>query len=159
MAGKKFRPFWYKFYRQQRGNAKLRGIEFLLTSEEWWEIWRGSGQFEKRGQLAHQYCMARFKDLGPYAVGNVEIITNRQNNIAGSTGRLHTKETIEKMRKVHKGKQYCPYLLGQPHQMRVVYDLLEMGLSPAKIAKGLRVSKSTIYRAIERDNRPEENEE
>ncbi len=97
MSGKKRRPDWYVFYRQQRGNAKLRGIIFQLTAEEWWQIWAESGHLHERGQKANQYCMARFGDVGPYAVNNIEIITNSQNNRQGSTGRLHTEETKQKI--------------------------------------------------------------
>jgi hypothetical protein len=67
-----------KFY-YQRGDAAKRGILFLLTFEEWWEIWQKSGHWHERGSGLGQYVMARFGDIGPYAVGNVKIITNKQN--------------------------------------------------------------------------------
>lgn len=70
-------PRW-KFLLQQR-QAKARGIVFLLTFDEWWEIWEQSGHWENRGKKSGQYVMARFGDVGPYAVGNVRITTCNEN--------------------------------------------------------------------------------
>lgn len=58
-------------YSSQKYNAKKRGIEFILTYEEWLKIWEDSGHLDERS--ANGYCMCRFKDEGPYAVGNVYI--------------------------------------------------------------------------------------
>ena len=59
-------------------SAVMQGfVPFLLTFAQWWYIWRRSGKWEQRGTLPHQYCMARKgPDIGPYAMGNVKIITN-----------------------------------------------------------------------------------
>jgi hypothetical protein len=57
-------------------DAKQRGVGFELTFQEWWSIWRASGHWEERGVGNGKYCMARYGDTGPYAVGNVRIITN-----------------------------------------------------------------------------------
>ena len=62
----------------QKCSAKERGIEWLLSFEEWYKIWVDSGKFPLRGRKKGQYCMARFGDVGPYSVDNVKIIlTNR----------------------------------------------------------------------------------
>jgi hypothetical protein len=66
-------------YEKRRQDAKTRGIPFLLTFEEWWSVWDESGKFAERGQHTGQYVMARHGDLGPYAVGNVRIITCNEN--------------------------------------------------------------------------------
>jgi hypothetical protein len=63
----------------QKENARRRGIEFLFTFEEWWEIWESSGRWEQRGRKSGNYVMARFRDRGAYRVGNVEIVTVEQN--------------------------------------------------------------------------------
>jgi hypothetical protein len=68
-----------KKYRMARAGAKTRGIPFLLTFEEWWQIWQDSGHWEERGNLTGQYVMCRNADQGPYAVGNVRIDTVRGN--------------------------------------------------------------------------------
>jgi hypothetical protein len=149
MAGKKRRPDWYVFYRQQRGNAKLRGVAFELTAEEWWKIWQDSGKFEQRGQRSHQYCMARFGDVGPYAVGNVEIITMCQNNTIGSAGRRHSPETIKKMKAFHKGHQYCPHKLSNK-QARLIRKLYLEGVKAKELGKLFNVHQSTIYYTMKR---------
>jgi hypothetical protein len=66
------------FYTQLR-NAMARGIDWDLTFDEWMEIWQASGKFAERGLRAGQYVMARNGDTGPYAVGNVKIITTEAN--------------------------------------------------------------------------------
>ena len=73
-------PSSYKeAYRDHKRGAKDRGIEFLLTYEEWLKIWIDSGHLHERGPKKGQYVMARFGDKGPYAVGNVKIITCSDN--------------------------------------------------------------------------------
>jgi hypothetical protein len=59
-------------YRQQRYNARHRGVGFDLTFDEWTEIWLASGHLEERGR-GNGYMMCRKGDAGPYAVGNVFI--------------------------------------------------------------------------------------
>jgi len=66
-------------YAVHKIRARRRNIAFLLTFEEWLAIWRDSGKWERRGNGMDSYCMARFRDLGPYAVGNVRICTHREN--------------------------------------------------------------------------------
>lgn len=60
-------------YRQQKWHARDRGIEWLLTFDEWWQIWEESGMYPLRGCGIGKYVMARTGDKGPYAVGNVRI--------------------------------------------------------------------------------------
>lgn len=67
-------------YRTHRSNAAKRGVEFLLTFEEWWQIWQDSGKWPERGAGPNKYCMSRYGDTGAYAVGNVFI-----NRFAGNT--------------------------------------------------------------------------
>jgi hypothetical protein len=67
----------YARFMQQRANARHRGIRFLLTFEQWWSIWRRSRRYAERGR--GRYVMARYRDSGPYAVGNVRIITYKSN--------------------------------------------------------------------------------
>lgn len=74
--GNKLRSRW----RAHRYNARLRGVEFLLTFEQWLAIWVASGQLDKRGCRRGQYVMARCNDVGPYAEGNVQIVPSERNN-------------------------------------------------------------------------------
>lgn len=71
-------------YIQHRGHARKRGVPFLMTFKEWWSIWNVSGKWSLRGQRKGQYVMARFGDQGPYAVGNVHIITCSENIAEGN---------------------------------------------------------------------------
>ncbi len=66
-------------YSQHKASAKQRGIPFLLSYTEWLAIWQASGHLSERGRGREKYCMARFGDRGPYAVGNVKIVQNAQN--------------------------------------------------------------------------------
>jgi len=78
----------------QRAKAVRRGIDFLLTFSEWWEIWWLHWPDRGRGSL--QYCMARHEDKGAYEVGNVKIITN------GENGRL--RERLRKIKREERVK-------------------------------------------------------
>jgi hypothetical protein len=66
-------------FRAIRNSARRRGIDFLLSFEEWQSIWKRSRRAHKRGRHLDEYCMARFGDKGPYAVGNVRIIKHKRN--------------------------------------------------------------------------------
>lgn len=54
-------------------NAKQRGIEFLLTFEQWHRIWLDSGYYDQMGNTAGKYNMCRLNDEGAYSEGNVYI--------------------------------------------------------------------------------------
>jgi hypothetical protein len=74
-------PFDYKrFYNVQKGDAKRRGVAFLLSFDEWFNIWEKSGHLDERGAFSGQYCMARFGDRGAYEMGNVRICTVNENH-------------------------------------------------------------------------------
>jgi hypothetical protein len=64
-------------FQAHKNSAKDRGIEFLLTFEEWWALWEP--HWERRGRGSQQMCMCRTADKGGYQVGNVRIATNREN--------------------------------------------------------------------------------
>ncbi len=82
-----------------RQRAKTRGIEFTLTFEQWFDVWWKSGRLLERGIRRDQYVMGRFGDEGPYAVGNVSIITQGQNTSDAHSwfGRNHTTEARSKI--------------------------------------------------------------
>ncbi len=87
----------------QKARAGKRGIEFLLTFEEWLKIWEDSGHIHERGRLKHQYCMARNGDCGPYAVGNVSIITMEENTRRQTHPWLGRKATASHKAKLSAG--------------------------------------------------------
>jgi hypothetical protein len=81
-------------YIEQRQASRKREISFLLTFEEWLEIWRRSGHLDARGRGSDAYCMARFGDVGPYSVDNVMIITNHQNIAQAQLGRICPEHSV-----------------------------------------------------------------
>lgn len=60
-------------YSVHKHNAKVRGIEFTLTFEQWWDIWQKSRKWPMRGNRAGHFVMCRKNDVGAYAVSNVYI--------------------------------------------------------------------------------------
>lgn len=64
-------------YWQHKKSAKTRGIEFLLTPMEWWNLW--APHYHDRGVKAGQKVMCRHRDEGPYATWNVRIDSNSNN--------------------------------------------------------------------------------
>ena len=85
-----------KFY-AHRCNARRRGIEFLLTFEEWFQIWEDSGHWEQRGLRKDQYVMSRYGDQGPYSTTNVFIQLN-SDNVREYSVKPKSQSTKEKMR-------------------------------------------------------------
>lgn len=78
--GNEDRVKYRRRYNVQKGDAKRRLIPFLLTFDEWMSIWSKSGHLDDVGCFDGQYCMARYGDKGPYAVGNVRICTINENH-------------------------------------------------------------------------------
>jgi len=80
---KEYNRRWFKTplgrYHQHKGKAQYRGIEFLLSFEEWWGLWEASGKWDQRGRRKDQYVMARFGDQGAYEPGNVKICLVSEN--------------------------------------------------------------------------------
>ena len=60
-------------YRAQKCAAASRNIGFRLTFDQWCKIWQDSGHLDERGRTVGLYVMARKKDKGAYAMGNVII--------------------------------------------------------------------------------------
>ena len=78
-------------YDSHKRSAANRGVEFLLTFDEWWEIWEP--HYENMGVGKGKMCMCRTLDAGPYAVGNVRIDYNVSNGHEKVVSRLADKGT------------------------------------------------------------------
>lgn len=102
-ANKFKQPYWHHKFQ-----AKVRGIEFLLTFDEWFKFWIDSGHFHERGACRGKYVMARFGDVGPYALGNIKIISHGENISEGRLGRRHSDETRKKQSLSKIGKKHSP---------------------------------------------------
>lgn len=62
----------------QKCNAKIRGIEWQFTFEEWLAWW--GDDFNNRGRKKGQLVMARYNDAGPYHPDNCKKITSGENS-------------------------------------------------------------------------------
>lgn len=69
-----------------RTNAKMRGIEFKLTFEEWFCWWMETGHYSERGNCRGEYVMARKGDKGAYELGNIECLQAQENSVAPHLG-------------------------------------------------------------------------
>lgn len=65
------------FFWQNQRNARSLGIEWQLTFPQWWQLWAESGVWHLRGR-GNGYGLTRHKGQGPFAIGNVAIITQQQ---------------------------------------------------------------------------------
>lgn len=54
-------------------------VRMRMDFEEWLWVWIESGHLHERGLGANKYCMSRKNDIGHYELGNVRIVTNREN--------------------------------------------------------------------------------
>jgi len=65
-------------YHVHKNGAKRRGIGFLLSFEEWWNIWEPF--WDSRGKSKDSLVMCRYGDSGPYSKDNVYIDTYSNNS-------------------------------------------------------------------------------
>lgn len=93
-------------FKHQRFGAKTRRIKFLLTFDEWLSIWIKSKKLDDRGVRTGQYVMSRFGDMGPYAVGNVRIVSNGENIREAHVGKTLSEYTKGLIRNSNIGKSY-----------------------------------------------------
>ena len=70
-------PLHRKAYNQQKKGSAHRGIEFLLTFEEWVQWW--GDDFSRRGTKRDDLQMCRKLDQGPYSIENIYKGTAREN--------------------------------------------------------------------------------
>lgn len=65
-------------YNVQKQTTKRRGLEFLLSFEDWWSLWES--HWNNRGKSKESLVMCRYGDSGNYELGNVFIGTYSQNS-------------------------------------------------------------------------------
>ena len=105
-----------KAYTQQKSNSKQRGIGFVLTFDEWKQIWIESDKWDQRGRGAEKYCMCRIGDVGCYEVGNVFIGLGGHNVRDGNLGKRDSNETRQKKSNSLRGMPH-PWALGKNNPM------------------------------------------
>lgn len=106
-------------YSCQKSSAKERDIPFLLSFDAWLKIWVDSGHLHERGRKQGQYCMARFGDRGPYALGNVKIIQFGLNVSEGQLGRTKTLEIKFKMGIGWRGKKLPQFMIDRLRESKL----------------------------------------
>jgi hypothetical protein len=82
-----FKPV--RAFRQQKHNAKKRGIEWAFMLKDWFDLWLESKKWELRGISG--YCMCRVGDIGPYSKDNCFIATVGENTLQGLR-RMHEQK-------------------------------------------------------------------
>ena len=110
------KDLYRKGFTDQKRNAKMRGVEFLFTFEQWRDWWIASGKWEQRGRGRGKYCMRRHGDTGPYSVENVFCGLNEDNVRDGNLGKVMSQETRQKLSKANSGKAH-PWSVGERNPM------------------------------------------
>jgi hypothetical protein len=126
-----------KRYNQQKSNAKMRGVEFLFTFEEWKDWWIATGKWEQRGKLKGQYVMCRYGDIGYYSLDNVFCGTTQENVRDGNLGKEMTISTRNKISAFNKGQPH-PWSAGDKNPMH---------RPEVKVKISIAVGGSNNYRA------------
>jgi hypothetical protein len=85
-----------KAYDDQKRHAHDRDIEWLLSYEDWLEMWLISNQWKNRGKALGNYQMCRYGDVGAYSKHNCYIGLVEQNQEERSTHSIDTIKTIVK---------------------------------------------------------------
>ena len=81
-------------FNKQKNTAGDRGIEWLLSFEQWLSIWVESGHLCERGLGKNRFVMARRGDVGPYSVSNVFICTHSENSRDARQNHQRTTEYL-----------------------------------------------------------------
>ena len=98
----------HKSYTRKRIDRQGNPTLFLLTFDEWYNIWLESGHYNNRGVKKGQYCMCRYSDIGNYEVGNVYIQQVGDNIKQAMSSRVVSEETKQKIRAARLGTKRSP---------------------------------------------------
>jgi hypothetical protein len=63
-------------YSRMRAQAKFRREEFILTWQEFYDMW--APVWEHRGRALEQLCLSRIDWEGEWSIDNVQIITREE---------------------------------------------------------------------------------
>jgi hypothetical protein len=116
-------------YQAHKLNSKTRGIEFSLTFEEWFSVWKD--HWNDRGRGKGKYHMGRFGDVGAYAMGNVYLVKHEVNCAE------------DKPRALHKKGTHLP--------LEIIAEMLKLyasGLSYRAVARKFEISGATVMRYV-----------
>ena len=139
--GGRYKNLAKKAYNDQKFDAKRRGIEFLLTYEEWhcwWQGQLGPDWITLRGSRWYQFVMARYGDAGPYRLDNIKCISNSEN-------RLENKR-LQKNEKHYASKLTTEKVIAA--RSEYVFGGRNTGASIATLAKKYGVCQQTMWECL-----------
>jgi hypothetical protein len=108
-----------KDFYAQKSNAKIRGIEWELTFDEWLSIWESSGHLINRGRGIGKYVMSRIGDIGPYSFNNVFIQLWEKNREEVYSNPKKIEQMNEKKSQKTKGVSKSPFTAEHKNNMRI----------------------------------------
>jgi hypothetical protein len=68
----------YYSYLKHRSQARHRGEDYHLTSDEWMKIWEDDEQWFRRGRHSESICLGRLDWDQGWQLDNVELMTRQQ---------------------------------------------------------------------------------
>jgi hypothetical protein len=89
----------YQPWLLSRAQANFRGEPFELEFEDYYQLWKND--WDNRGRKPDNMCMTRIDKSGPWAVGNVHVITRlehlqTQGTKRGGQNMKYSTKTINK---------------------------------------------------------------
>lgn len=92
-------------FREHRKGARIRGVPFDLTFDQWYNWWLSHGVDRNlpRVNNSDTLCMCRTGDQGPYNLDNIYCATKRQNTIDGHKNNPNTHGRYRKRISTPKG--------------------------------------------------------
>lgn len=134
------------YYNNKRGDACKRGIDFLITLEEMWNIWcpywEESSEYQTPGY--RKYCLSRNGDTGPYSLSNCTIQTHSSN----SKERWQTNRNFKPGKGDPDMNEYVQY------PRKVIVNGVEYG-SAGAAGKVYGIHKTTAHNRCESENFPD----
>ena len=79
-------------FRHLEESAKRRGIQFLLTLQEFTTWGHAHNYFRSKGRRHHESSVDRIRQDGPYSLDNIQVLTISENSAkerARQLGRTH----------------------------------------------------------------------
>ncbi len=144
-------------FKAQVDSSKQRGIVFNFTFEEWIKWWKqqlGPDWFKMRGKRKHQYCMARFKDEGPYEPGNIRCILSGANvserKLIWGENHGMCKITIETARAIYMAEGSKIEIGRRFGVSRYTVSNIKSGSNWRHATKGLPCGKITKMKIVKR---------
>ena len=65
----------HKAFSKARAQANHRQEPWLMTIEDWFELWRDPQTWSQRGRSPNSVCMTRLDSSGPWSLANTIIVT------------------------------------------------------------------------------------